>query len=148
MPRTAQSPRRESMLPEAVFGGFDGAVSCFGVVTGLLAGHGARIVGATVGLAVASSLGMAVGQYQADEDRSIPAAAVMGGATFAGTLLPTIGFWFLTRTAGIVWMAGACVLVTALIGYQRRAWLQSFLLFAVVAAATFGVSLLTGSIGG
>jgi hypothetical protein len=73
-----------------VFGAFDGLTSLVGVLAGLLAAHTPplTVLAATVGLAIASAVGMASGDYlSAGSPRG---AAVMGGATLAGSAAPAV----------------------------------------------------------
>lgn len=128
---------------QAVFGAFDGMTSVAGVAIGLLALPSASVVSAVIGLAVASSLGMAGGQYESDDRHSIPAALVMGAATCAGTLLPAAGFFLLPHPYAVAWMGVVCVLLTGVIAHRRSTWLRTYGLFLLVAGATFGISLLT-----
>jgi hypothetical protein len=67
-------------LKEAIFGSFDGMTSTLGVVAGLLATHAAapKIVAASIGIAVAATVGMGAGQYLSDGARNVRNAVVIG----------------------------------------------------------------------
>jgi len=64
-----------------------------------------------IGLAAASAVGMAAGEYLGDATRNLRRAAVMGVATIIGTMGPVLPFMMLTKDTAIV---VAIVLVTAI----------------------------------
>lgn len=92
----------------AIFGVFDGGTSLVGVLAGLIVTHAAPgvILATCFGLAVASAVGMASGDYLAGASRS--EAFVMGLATLIGSVVPALPLVFLTG-----WLAYA--LATALL---------------------------------
>jgi hypothetical protein len=77
-------------LKEAIFGSFDGMTSTLGVVAGLLATHASasKIVAASIGIAVAATVGMGAGQYLSDGQRNLRNAVVMALATLSARSSP------------------------------------------------------------
>ncbi len=86
----------DSFSYRAIFGCFDGSTSLVGVLAGLLATQAAPpvILATCFGLAVASAVGMAAGDYLAGAKRR--EALVMGAATLAGAVVPALPLIFLT----------------------------------------------------
>jgi len=136
----------------AVFGAFDGMTSVIGVIVALLSASPSSVVKAVIGLAVASAVGMAAGEYLGDPDRSLRNAAVMGGATLVGTLLPAIPF-FLTsghvaQVLGGLIAVGMCAVIAAYRSHFEstvRSWVETFSIFFAVVAAVLLASALTGA---
>jgi hypothetical protein len=77
-------------LKEAIFGSFDGMTSTLGVVAGLLATHASasKIVAASIGIAVATTVGMGAAQYLSDGQRNLRNAVVMALATLSARSSP------------------------------------------------------------
>ncbi len=102
-------------LKQAIFGSFDGLTSALGVITGLIVAGtptGSRILAASLGLAVAATIGMGAGEYLSDESRSLRRAAVMAAATLTGSILPALPFALGYGTgqlvaSGVLTVAGA-----------------------------------------
>jgi VIT1/CCC1 family predicted Fe2+/Mn2+ transporter len=137
---------------EAVFGGFDGLVSTVGViVAALVAGHGGiLLVKVAVGLAVASALSMAGGDWEAYGSRR--RATVMGLATVVGCVLPILPFVVLHGAQASAGCVIVCLLVAAVISLMRarrvhlvRALLQTYGILAVAAGATVAVAVILGA---
>jgi VIT1/CCC1 family predicted Fe2+/Mn2+ transporter len=129
---------------EAIFGSFDGITSALGVITGLIVAgthSGARILAASLGLAVAATVGMGAGQYLSDEKRSVRLALVMGAATFAGSVLPALPF---VAGYGTVQLAasGAVIIVGGLLIGRIRGYRLTFAVLTVVCALTVALSAL------
>lgn len=104
-----------------------------------------------IGLAAASAVGMAAGEYLGDATRNLRRAAVMGVATIIGTMGPVLPFMMLTKDTAIV---VAIVLVTAIslaIARARahvtsgRAYVETFGVLFLAAGVTALVSWLTGA---
>lgn len=137
---------------QAVFGGFDGLTGCVGVVAALAATGTAAsaVLVAAVGLAVAATVSMAAGEYLSDPAASVRRAAVMGGATLVGSLVPVVPY-----ALGVGSPVLACAALVAgaglLIAHLRpdhgwpRAYALTLGLLAAVVALTVGVSVLTGA---
>lgn len=135
----------------ATFGAFDGGTSALGVLAGLIvAGAPAhQVLVAVGGLAVASAIGMAAGDYLST--RQIRASTVMGGATLVGTVLPALPVVLLPGLAGVV--LGAVVMLALGIGIaevrsredgRKRGYATTFVVLVAVSALTVAVSLLLG----
>ncbi|MGA2927924.1 MAG: hypothetical protein ABSG43_18400 [Solirubrobacteraceae bacterium] len=96
--------------------------SALGVITGLVVAgtdSAPRILAASLGLAVAATVGMGAGEYLSDESRSVRRAVVMGAATLIGSMLPALTFAFGDGTSQLT-ASGALTLTAALtIGHYR-----------------------------
>ena len=99
-------------LQEAIFGSFDGMTSTLGVVAGLLATNASasKIVAASIGIAVAATVGMGAGQYLSDGAKNLRIVIVMAVATLIGSVIPAVPFLFGDSRACIA----ASIAVTAL----------------------------------
>ena len=129
---------------EAVFGMLDGTTSCLGVVVGLvIAGtrSGPHILAAALGLGIAATVGMGAGEYLSDTTRSLRLAAVMGAATFLGSVLPAVPFATGYGVGQLLAALAITVLAALLIG-RVRGFGITFAILAVVAVLTVGLSAL------
>jgi VIT1/CCC1 family predicted Fe2+/Mn2+ transporter len=143
-----------TLLPPAVFGGFDGATSVVGVLL-TLTGHPDQIIPTALGLAAAGGVGMAAGSWLSDDDDSGPLdAAVIGVATAVGTMLPALPYTVLSGAAAIACSAVILVLLGAAITVVRareRAWwraaAETYGVLAAVCVAVILCSLATSSAG-
>jgi VIT1/CCC1 family predicted Fe2+/Mn2+ transporter len=129
---------------QAVFGSFDGLTSAIGVITGLIVAgthSGSRILAASLGLAVAATVGMGAGEYLSDESRSVRRAVVMGAATLTGSMLPALPFAFGDGTSQLV-ACGALTLTAALTIGHYRGYRLTLTILTVVAAVTIGLTVL------
>lgn len=141
----------DTLTGRVVFGGFDGATSSIGVVSGLLVVHATAVTILTtaVGLAVASMVGMGFGDWLGGATRV--QAAVMGAATFAGSLLPALPLAAnrgpLGFTAAAILIAGLAVAISeARAGDGRlRAYLTTVITLAVASILSVGAALLVGA---
>jgi VIT1/CCC1 family predicted Fe2+/Mn2+ transporter len=138
-------------VSQAIFGSFDGVVSVIGVIVALLARPSPIIVEAAVGLAAASAIGMAAGEYLGDDTRNLRRALVMGLATVIGTMAPVVPFMVLDKRLAIP-VALLLVLAISLAIAQaraqaspRRAYLETFGVLFLAAGVTALVSWLTGA---
>jgi hypothetical protein len=140
-----------TLTGRAVFGGFDGTTSSIGVLAGLLVAHATSgtILTTAVGLAVASMVGMAFGDWLGGATRT--QAAVMGLATLAGSLLPAIP---LAVNRGPLGYSTAALLVAGLavaISETRaehgrlRAYTTTLTTLAAASALSAGAALLVGA---
>jgi len=131
-------------LRQAIFGSFDGLTSALGVITGLVVAgthSGSRILAASLGLAIAATVGMGAGEYLSDESRSNRRALVMGGATLAGCMLPALPFAFGYGTVELT-ASGALTVAAALTIGHYRGYRLTLAILAVVAALTVAVTIL------
>ena len=128
-------------LKEAIFGSFDGMTSTLGVVAGLLATHATapKIVAATIGIAVAATVGMGAGQYLSDGERNLRRALVMAVATLVGSVIPAVPFFFGDSRACIAVSMGVTVLAAGVIGHYRG-YLVTYSILIVVSVVTVGLS--------
>lgn len=135
----------------ALFGSWDGVLSCFGVLVALYAVSTAdTIVRAGVGAAVAAAISMGTGEYEADTRSSYRRAVIMGSCTGLGAFLPALPFLFLSRKAGLV-TAGLLALAVSFVvahvrhrsmGKPRWTYLTSPAVLVVAAGITYVVSAL------
>jgi VIT1/CCC1 family predicted Fe2+/Mn2+ transporter len=137
-------------ISQAIFGSFDGVVSVIGVIVALLAGPTAIMVDAAIGLAAASAVGMAAGEYLGDHARSLRKAAVMGLATIVGTLCPIVPFIVLPKKSAIVVAVVIVIVISVIISRSRegstlRAYAETFGVLILAAGITALVSWATGS---
>ncbi len=86
---------------EAIFGGFDGSVSLVGLIAGAIVAHASPHVLLVVagGAAVSSAVSMAGGDRLAGKSWRL--SAVMGAATFAGSLLPAAPIILIPGVLGV-----------------------------------------------
>lgn len=140
------APRRVSLSgsdrKEAIFGSFDGMTSTLGVVAGLIAVHATapKILAATIGIAVAATIGMGAGQYLSDGQRNLRNAAVMAAATLAGSALPAVPFAFGTSLACVLASIAITILAAAWIG-RYRGYVITYSILLIVSAITIGLSI-------
>ena len=142
-------------IAEAIFGSFDGLTGMMGVVVAtLLSHHSAALVITGIGLAIAATVSMAGGDFLSKGSKQ--RAAVMGLATFVGSVIPVLPFIIIHG-----WQAdGLCaclVLLTAIwISEQRAtlghvsltlAYVQTFTILVVAVGLTAAVTALLGTAG-
>jgi VIT1/CCC1 family predicted Fe2+/Mn2+ transporter len=138
-------------LSQAIFGSFDGVVSVIGIIVALLARPSPVIVEAAVGLAAASAVGMAAGEYLGDRQRSLRKATVMGTATLIGTICPVVPFILLPKKPAMIVAVILVLAISVVIAQSRakvaagRAYLEPFGVLFGAAAITALVSWLTGA---
>lgn len=143
---------KSSLLSSATFGSFDGMTSVAGIVFAL-ANKGLNvIVLAAIGLAVASAVGMAAGEYLGDSTKrhAYLRSAVMGLSTAVGTLVPTIPFFvFASKTLAFAFAGMLALILTTIIGHVRaqgiRGYVQTYAILTAAIGATVVVSLLIPS---
>jgi VIT1/CCC1 family predicted Fe2+/Mn2+ transporter len=138
-------------ITQAIFGSFDGVVSVIGVMVALLARLTPIIVEAAVGLAAASAVGMAAGEYLGDDTRNFRPAMVMGAATMVGTMCPVVPFMLFAKQLAIVVAVVLVLAISLAIARLRaqtsatRAYAETFGVLFLAAGVTAVVSWLTGS---
>lgn len=110
---------RRALYAASIFGICDGMMSILGVVLALRS-HPELVPWAAAVGGIGAGLSMAVGQYLAeDTDDSIPACAVLGAATLAGSVLPALPF-LVVRGPAAVWATGeVCTLLAAVVALLR-----------------------------
>lgn len=139
-------------LRQFIFGVSDGITSALGVVIPLALEH-APMLAVIMGLAICATIGMSGGEYLSDNKGDLRAAAAMGVASFVGSVIPALPFFFTHNyTAAAVLSAILCAATLIAISEVKatemprwKAWTQTWgiLLFASVACT--GFALLTGS---
>jgi len=145
---------RRDEIGRAVFGVADGATSLVGVLAGLIVAHAAptTILTTAGGLAVASAVGMASGDYLGGATRRL--AAVMGLATLAGSLLPAISVALIPGAVGLL-IGALCIvafgIAIAEVRAQERGRPRAYLLTAAVlivaSALSAGAAVGLGAVG-
>lgn len=142
---------KESRVETAVFGSFDGLISAIGVIVALGAMNQNALLVAIAGLAVASGVGMAAGEWLSSTKCSIANALVMGIATIAGTIAPAIPFFiFPIVIATLVSVVIAIGLGVAIAKYRspdrgNRAYVETMSILAMAVGLTAIVSQITGA---
>ena len=138
---TPVGDHRAADLKEAIFGSFDGMTSTLGVVAGLLATHASasKIVAASIGIAVAATVGMGAGRYLSDGERNLRNATVMALATLVGSVIPAVPFLFGDSRACIAASIAVTALAAAVIGHYRG-YLITYSILIVVSVVTVALS--------
>ena len=136
-------------MGQAVFGSFDGMTSLWGVLVVLASKPSKTLLVAAAGLAIASTIGMAAGEFLGDTESSYSKAAVMGAATAIGTMAPVLPFLVLSRAPAFACAIVITLALCAFIGFHRgnslRAYVQTYAILFTVAIITGFFSLITGS---
>lgn len=140
----------------AAFGAFDGTVSVAGVIFGLLVHHArpSTIAVAGLGGAIASSVSMAMGEYESNDgsfSRLVRLSTVMGLSTLLGTLAPLWAFFVLTTRAAVAFSALGCFAIATWIGHLKAkgvsGYVSAFVTILVAIGLTLGiVSLIPASV--
>lgn len=140
---------KSELTGDFIFGSMDGLVSVFGVIIGLAAATKLKIVDASIGLAAASAISMAFGEYLGDAKKSVNRAVIMGVATLFGTLVPILPLVFLPKLAGFIVCGVMTVPFGALVGAAerkgRKGYVQTYVMLYTAILVTVIVSLLTGA---
>ena len=134
-------PARASDVREAIFGSFDGMTSTLGVIAGLLAtrSNASHIIAGAIGISVAATIGMGAGQYLSDEQRNLRKAFIMALATFIGSILPALPFFFGRGATSTVASIVITLLAGGVIGHYRG-YVVTYGILIVVSALTVGLS--------
>lgn len=138
-------------VKDSVFGSFDGATSVLGVIAALGTIHQHALLLAAVGLAVSSGVGMAGGEWLADNGKSRVAAVTIGVATSVGTLIPVVPFVLLSGIValivGVLTVIALGAAISVARGNKGRDWGQTFLILALASAASVVTAVLLGAAG-
>lgn len=138
---------------QAIFGSFDGLTSALGVIAAAyLTGNAHVLVAAACGLAIASAVSMAGGEFLSETSQrkgALNRAGIMACATFIGSFLPAVPFLFLPKPVALA-VTGVLVLVAAVVIAQfrvsahgaLRAYLQTFGILVAAASLSIGATLL------
>lgn len=142
--------KREELVKQATFGGFDGITSLAGVLAALLLAHApsSTILSVTAGLAVAEGIGMAFGEYLSGDPPT--SSAVLGSATLAGAFIPAIpvalfpGMFGLV--VGLVLIVAFVVAIAELRGESRiRAYTLTIVTLLIASVAAVGAAVFLGA---
>lgn len=142
---TAPAGRRD-LARQAIFGSSDGLMSILGPVM-FFASRNPRLVFpvALMG-AVSASASMAAGEQMSEQATDWAAVAVMGLATFTGSVLPAFPYLFTRGLPAAGLTAAACMAVAVAVGHLRswrkRRYAETLAILAVVAALTAACNLL------
>ena len=127
-------------VKDSVFGMFDGTTSVLGVILTIGLTHSHALLLAAVGLAISSAVGMAGGEWLSDNGKSRTAAITIGIATAIGTLLPALPFILLSgivaTICGLLVLLAVGAGIAIIRGNTVRAWVQTFLILGIAAAAS------------
>lgn len=133
------------LAPQIVFGLSDGAMSILGVVF-YAAGHQGMVVPIALSGGLCAAVSMAAGQWLSESDTGPAAAAAMGLATLAGSILPALPYAFLTGrpapVASFALLAVVALVVGRLRRLRRHRYAESFAVLAVVVAVAVVCALL------
>jgi len=111
---------RRDLAQPAVFGSFDGLASMLGPIVLLASsGHATLVFPAALCGALSSATSMACGEWLADNDRDLAASGVMGGATFAGAILPALPWTFTHGREAIVLSMLLCIAAGCVVACLR-----------------------------
>ena len=130
---------------EAIFGASDGLMSILGPVM-FFASRNPRLVFPVAFMgAVSAATSMGAGQRLSEQQDDTAGPVVMGGATFAGSVLPAVPYLFTSGLAAVLWSAGVCVAVALGVGHLRswrkHRYLETVGVLAFVAVVTVGCNL-------
>jgi VIT1/CCC1 family predicted Fe2+/Mn2+ transporter len=137
------------LISTAIFGSFDGMTSAMGIMLPLLSSPHELLLGA-LGVGIASTIGMGLGEWQSDSSSGWKPAVAMAVASGAGVLIPVIPFLFLSGSAALLVSIAIVISVTAFIAKERvsekrsywKAARESFTILAITALAVwFGCKL-------
>lgn len=141
------TPDNASWTSRITFGGFDGATSLVGVLAGLIATHStpSTILATSAGLAVASAVGMAFGDFLSGANRV--EALVMGAATFVGSFLPALPIvlfagWLGYALAGVILLGMGIAIAEINPQPRRAAYTSTGLMLLFTSALSVGAALL------
>jgi VIT1/CCC1 family predicted Fe2+/Mn2+ transporter len=136
-----------------IFGVSDGMTSALGVVIPMALLH-QPMLAVISGLATCATIGMAGGEFLSDDKGSLRQAVAMGVASFLGSVLPAVPFFFLPYHLAIPLSAVLCLGAATAISEQKshkksrlRAYLQTFGILGFASAVTVGLSFATGVAG-
>lgn len=148
---TTRAARRRLIGP-AIFGAIDGMTVVLGVLLPLHDKARLVVLSAASGVAAAELVGMAVGEWLADEACNWPAAALIGLTSALGAILPAVAF---AAAPHRIRLWAACAVIAAIgagIAYTRhrmgrgsRAWAETFGLLAAAGAVCTLVAVLAPS---
>lgn len=139
---------------EAVFGAFDGMTSLLGLLAGALVAHASThaLLLEVLGLAVASAVGMAAGDYLSG--KSLALSLVMGAATLLGSVLPAVPVLVLHGATGQACGVVVALSLAAVIAEVRsretgraRGYLSTGIVLILTAGLSIAVALLAGATG-
>jgi VIT1/CCC1 family predicted Fe2+/Mn2+ transporter len=137
---------------QAIFGASDGLMSILGPVMFTASRYPRLVFPVALMGAVSASASMAAGEHMSEDRTDYAAAAVMGAATFAGSVLPAAPWLAVSGTAAVCWSAAVCAAVALAVGrmrsWRRHRYLETAAILAGVAGLTVACNLLIPAGGG
>lgn len=128
-------------LPRApvIFGSADGLVAWLGIIAGLAVSRQASgaIWHAALGVGLAESVGMTLGQYWSAKEDGLPAALACGLASCAACVTPAVPYIFLHGATALAASVALTVAIGALICWLRpeKGWAAVAKTFGLLMAA-------------
>jgi VIT1/CCC1 family predicted Fe2+/Mn2+ transporter len=107
------------LASQAIFGGSDGVMSILGPVMFTASRYPRLVFPVALMGAVSAAGSMAAGEHMSEERTDYRAVAVMGAATFAGSVLPAFPYLFTSGIAAICCSAAVCLAVALGVGHLR-----------------------------
>lgn len=134
---------RHAWRRPAIFGAFDGVTCLLGVMLPLL-GHPQLLLRTAVGEGLAGAVGMAAGEWLSESESGLFASVAIGIGSGLGVVLPALPFGLMpaaaARWASLVLLLGVVAVIAWLRAEgrgRRRAFAESYLILAAVAAAVW-----------
>lgn len=128
-----------------IFGLADGAMSITGVVL-YASGHSSIVFPVAVAGGVSSAVSMAGGEWLSESSAGPRAAAAMGAATLAGSILPAAPYAFLhgwhAPAVALCLLAAVAVVVARLRQHRAHPYAETLAVLTVVLAASIACALL------
>jgi VIT1/CCC1 family predicted Fe2+/Mn2+ transporter len=128
-----------------VFGLSDGAMSITGVVL-YAAGHTGMVFPLALSGGLSAAASMAGGEWLSESGSGLRAAAAMGAATLAGSVLPAAPYAFLHGAAAPAVSVGLLAVVAAVVarlrGHRAHPYAETAAVLAVVLALSAACALL------
>lgn len=128
--------RSRALARPVIFGLADGAMSILGVVF-YASGHSGLVFPVALSGGLTAAVSMAAGQLLSDGGDPDPAAAAaMGAATLAGSVLPAVPYALWRSALAPVASIAVCVVIAAVVGrlreHRRHRYAETFGVLAVV----------------
>lgn len=120
-------------------------MSILGVVF-YASGHGAAVFPIAVAGGVSAACSMAGGEWLSQSDSGLAAAAAMGAATLAGSIIPAVPYAFTRGWPAPAASVASLVIIAAVVarmrGYRKHPYLETGLVLGVVLLASVLCALL------
>jgi VIT1/CCC1 family predicted Fe2+/Mn2+ transporter len=133
------------LASQAIFGSSDGLMSILGPIEFTASRYPHLVFPVAFMGAVSASASMAAGEQMSEEKETLWAPAVMGAATFTGSVLPAVPWLFTRGVPAVCWSAAICVAVALMVGHLRswrpHRYAETLAVLACVAALTVACNL-------